>query len=154
MNIELRNLKSVAAMSEETTCFTADIYIDGKRAGVARNSGRGEPTLLRFDDHNVARRFEQFCEALPPVDISLPWQPPLSVNMDAELYIDQLVETALRDRKLQRLARKSLVFRTQDQPVGEWHVLSRAYSPEEAAELRRQHGAALVEIYNERKQNA
>ena len=37
MNIELRKLKIVESMSEETTAFTADIYVDGYKSGYAKN---------------------------------------------------------------------------------------------------------------------
>lgn len=41
MQIELRKLKVVAALSEETTCYTAEIWIDGARTFLASNRGHG-----------------------------------------------------------------------------------------------------------------
>lgn len=41
MHIELRKLKIVAALSEETTCYTAEIWVDGERAFLASNHGHG-----------------------------------------------------------------------------------------------------------------
>lgn len=46
MNIELKNIKYFAAGSEETDCFVATIYIDGKKAGDARNDGHGGSTFI------------------------------------------------------------------------------------------------------------
>lgn len=46
---ELRHLSVAENLSEETTAFSADIYIDGVRAGYVRNSGHGGgnyPTVL------------------------------------------------------------------------------------------------------------
>ena len=37
-------------MSEETTAFTTDIYIDGVRVGYCRNSGKGEGNYPRIDN--------------------------------------------------------------------------------------------------------
>lgn len=39
--IELRKLKIVRALSEETTCYTAEIWIDGRIAFHASNRGHG-----------------------------------------------------------------------------------------------------------------
>jgi len=46
---ELRGVEVSKALSEETTAFSADIYIDGHRAGHVRNNGQGEgnfPVIL------------------------------------------------------------------------------------------------------------
>ena len=42
MNIELKNVKIYAGLSEETIAFNASVYIDGKKVGEAKNSGHGE----------------------------------------------------------------------------------------------------------------
>lgn len=41
MNIEVKNYKRYPALSEETEAYSATVYIDGKRAGEARNDGHG-----------------------------------------------------------------------------------------------------------------
>ncbi len=40
-NLSLKNLKFHEDMSEETPCFSADLYQDGKLIAHVRNSGRG-----------------------------------------------------------------------------------------------------------------
>lgn len=40
-NVELKNLKYAAFASEETSCFEATVYIDGKRFCMASNQGQG-----------------------------------------------------------------------------------------------------------------
>ena len=42
-SIEIKNLKLNTHFSQETHCFTATVYIDGKRAFSAENEGRGGP---------------------------------------------------------------------------------------------------------------
>lgn len=44
MKIELRKISVNHRVSEETLCFAADIWIDGKRVGYARNHGQGGET--------------------------------------------------------------------------------------------------------------
>lgn len=41
MEIELKKIKIVDEMSDETTCFCADVWIDGKFEGRVQNSGQG-----------------------------------------------------------------------------------------------------------------
>lgn len=48
MKIELRKIRINTRMSEETTCFSADIYLDGKLAGEAMNRGHGGETEIRL----------------------------------------------------------------------------------------------------------
>ncbi|MDK8187418.1 MULTISPECIES: hypothetical protein [Sphingomonas] len=46
MHIELRKLKIVAALSEETTCYSAEIWVDGQRAFLASNHGHGAADMF------------------------------------------------------------------------------------------------------------
>lgn len=55
MKIELRRLKIVERMSQETTCFIADVYIDGKKVGTAQNEGCGGSTNVAIDAATSAR---------------------------------------------------------------------------------------------------
>lgn len=41
MKFELKNVKVHPDMSEETTCFSASLYVDGKRCYIAQNNGHG-----------------------------------------------------------------------------------------------------------------
>ena len=41
MKITVKNLKVAEFASEETLCFTATVYIDGKMAFTAKNDGHG-----------------------------------------------------------------------------------------------------------------
>jgi len=41
MKFTLKNVKYFASMSEETHCFTATIYVDGKRLSTVKNGGFG-----------------------------------------------------------------------------------------------------------------
>ena len=46
MKIEVKNIKTNMAFSEETICFKADIYVDGKKVMYAENNGHGEMTYI------------------------------------------------------------------------------------------------------------
>jgi len=65
-SIELKNVKVYVGMSQETTAFTASLYIDGKKAADVRNEGRGGDNWPSFADRDLRDRFYAFCESLPP----------------------------------------------------------------------------------------
>jgi len=41
MKIELKNIKHAEFASQETNCYEATIYINGKREGLVSNDGQG-----------------------------------------------------------------------------------------------------------------
>lgn len=58
---EVKNYKDHPDMSDETPCFSCDIYKNGKKIGTARNDGRGGPTMLWGvpDNRNEISTFEK-----------------------------------------------------------------------------------------------
>ena len=47
MKIELKNVKINKMFSEETTCFIADVFINGKKTAYAKNDGCGGNTNIQ-----------------------------------------------------------------------------------------------------------
>lgn len=52
MKLELKNIKYFASGSQETPCYTATLYIDGKKAVYVDNNGHGG-----CDRHHVVKPF-------------------------------------------------------------------------------------------------
>ena len=52
MKIELKNIKLAQFASQETNCYQASIYVDGKKSGTVRNDGQGGADLLCSSDHS------------------------------------------------------------------------------------------------------
>ena len=70
MKIELKNIKFYERMSEETNAFTADLYVNGKKVGYAKNEGHGGCTDYypnSIEDRAVINEAEQYCLGLPPI---------------------------------------------------------------------------------------
>jgi hypothetical protein len=68
MKIELKNVKYAAFASQETSCFEATVYIDGKRAGKVRNEGHGGPNIWdNYDTFDIVDRLDAHAETLPPM---------------------------------------------------------------------------------------
>ena len=56
--VELKAVKILQSLSEETICFTANIYVNGKKAGWAKNTGNGGSNHYRFEERAVQTAVE------------------------------------------------------------------------------------------------
>ena len=126
MKIELKKIQIFNAMSEETTAFHAEIYVDGKKVGYAKNDGRGGSTdCCHYDGHKeLFRQAEAFCLTLPPIKYpaahgceAFEWK------MDLEAFVDQLIEDELKkkdDKKLEKQMEKGFLI----EPAADWGGVS------------------------------
>lgn len=58
MNITLKNLKYAEFASEETHCFEATVYVDGKSVGRVSNDGRGGCNTYDFDARELSEHIK------------------------------------------------------------------------------------------------
>lgn len=93
MKIELKNIKFSETFSEETNCFNADLYIDGKKVGYTKNQGRGGNTSYnsypdtKNENRDIIIKVEQYCKTLPKIDFS-----GFSIDSNLESQIDNIFE--------------------------------------------------------------
>ena len=62
MKLTVKNYKRVEWASEETECFQASLYLDGKRIGSADNEGRGGPNHYDFVSPEAKQSFDAAVE--------------------------------------------------------------------------------------------
>lgn len=96
MKIELKNVKFYERMSEETNAFTADIFVNGKNVGYAKNDGCGGCTNYQHNsakDREIIDAAEKYCLTLPPINYGT-----FKVDMNLENKIDQLFEEWLKSK--------------------------------------------------------
>lgn len=67
MKIELKNIKVNLAFSEETTCFIADVFVNGIKTAYAKNDGHGGNSFYTAYEgkRELLREAEAFAETLP-----------------------------------------------------------------------------------------
>jgi hypothetical protein len=86
MKLELKNIKHTSWASEETHCYQASLYVDGKPVAIVSNDGRGgadrdyphgqfRPPLKDFTDvggdyPSVMRKVHEYFDGLPPSPFS------------------------------------------------------------------------------------
>lgn len=111
MKIELKNIKIMASLSEETTCYSATVYVDGKAAFAASNRGHGGGDDYRplpgYDgpcEHDISL---WLCNNIPPSPSSFGGEP---LEYDLELLVGELIERHERQQALSRLLKKIVVL--------------------------------------------
>lgn len=85
MSITVKNVKIAEFMSEETLCFTATVYQDGKRIGEAKNDGHGGCTFVYLDN---PREYENV------------------YNVDLEEKVDELVYAIDAERQNKKILKQ------------------------------------------------
>lgn len=133
MIIELKNIAISPSLSQKSTAFRAEVWVNNYRAAIATNAGRGDITHLQPQDFTGLRILKEAREwvaaQLPPVDpgsanagetISQK-QDPLTTHVDGLLLRHQqgLAITELH-RKIGSRMRQSIVFGVPDQSFREY----------------------------------
>ena len=110
MKIELRNIKHAAFASEETYCFSATVYVDGKKAGSARNAGKGGATDVWPPE--LEARLNAYAATLPYIDIGpvAHCGAAMEIRQTAETLIDDLLGDWLLERDLKRALSSRVLF--------------------------------------------
>lgn len=110
MKVELKKVKHFPSMSEETECFQASIYIDGKEVGFAEDRGCGGCIDYRFNDKAVGERFEAYAKSLPSTTFDMEGHDPIVVESSGETVIGDLLNEYLKakeeKKEAARLAKK------------------------------------------------
>lgn len=114
MKVELKSIKHFESMSEETNCFTANIYIDGIKVGYAKNGGYGGCTDYHIQPPELADKFNAWAKTLPPHKF-MAGDKELEVKSDGEMVIDNLVEEFLKlkdQKRIEKIAAKQKALNT------------------------------------------
>ena len=99
MNIELKSFKHYERLSDETNCFTANIYVNGIKCGTAENRGFGGETDYSSDGRmgsiELIKQAEQYCLGLPSETIVI-GDRTITIDMNFCSYIDNLVDKMVK----------------------------------------------------------
>ena len=115
MKVELKNIKYAAFASQETHCFEATLYVDGRRRGTVSNEGHGGSNY--YSDFSVERELDEYAKTLPKESVTFN-----GVAHEFAKSGDSLVDEALTDyltRKELRSKMRSKVMFVQDEQLWE-----------------------------------
>jgi hypothetical protein len=149
-NVELKKVKIARFMSEDSTAFTAELWVDGNLIGHVKNSGQGGNNLLDPADwtpegHAKVREFEEWCETQPPSVFE-----GHSLSMNSDLFLGLLIEDYEENAMLKRRCKKHMLVKLVEHAGGEFAQYTAPYTPAFAARVKASEGDKLVEIINER----
>ncbi|MBV7408748.1 hypothetical protein [Maritimibacter sp. DP1N21-5] len=115
MKIELKNIKYSSFASQETNCYDAALYIDGRKIGNVGNTGTGgsdyfypsaNPSIHQNRDAHA--RADAWCKAnLPAVELGEGFDP---VPADLELHCGALLDDYLLTRDLRSNLKRKVLF--------------------------------------------
>lgn len=105
MKIEVKNIKFYERLSEETNCFTADVYIDGKKAAYAKNDGQGGCTFY----HAYDLKYRPLIEAAEAYAKTLPDK---TTNLFGKSYtykqtLESIIDDACTDNIVEKEQKKA-----------------------------------------------
>lgn len=144
MELQLKKLKVSASLSEETLAFTADVYLDGRLVGRAKNDGGGGMVLFHATESTAAaacQAFHAHLESLPPrIDDGLDLQP-RCIEDAIEASAESTHQAQSVRAQIKRLMKNYTVFLTRD---GELMSATSKGPAIEANVMRRHPGARLL----------
>ena len=106
MKIELKAIQYAAFSSEETSCYSANLYIDDRKIGTVDNDGRGGCDRF-LGDHAAFAAADAWCKANLPR-----WQhDERSFETDLEMRCAQLLNNWIAARDLKTAFRTKVVMR-------------------------------------------
>jgi hypothetical protein len=107
--VELRSVEYSERMSEETSYFIAQLYIDGKKHGVVQNDGHGG--CHRYETRDAEIALAEIARAADPeIEERL-------VCLEADSLVDEALERFLKERDMARYRRrmqKEILFKKAD----------------------------------------
>jgi hypothetical protein len=109
MNITLKNIKHSETFSEETHCFTATVYLDGKPAFGVKNDGHGGSNMY----YSVPNGTNHVHALVEDIDKELGKEKVLSGFDDVppmdnclEFVVGELIDNWLIDKEIKRCLKK------------------------------------------------
>lgn len=108
MKIELKRFEYNEVLSEGSNSFTADLVIDGRKAGIASNNGSGELTTylpLNEEGQQLIEKAEAYTRKLPSEVLNEMGIKP-GAEMSLEKFIDRLVYRQITEKDAEKIRNK------------------------------------------------
>jgi hypothetical protein len=118
-NIELKNIKHTAWMSEETHCYQATLYVDGVKWGTVSNQGQGGCDDFHSEtksDADFAELNSRIKETYEPYEYE-----GTTLKQNLETVCGDLVNQWLRDKDFNRAMKAKVLF-TKPDVRGVWQL--------------------------------
>jgi hypothetical protein len=136
MRLTVKNYKRVEWASEETDCFTATLYLDGKKIGTARNDGHGGGDFYDFVSKQAQADFDEATnEWVETVKDDPKWQLDDGTSFAGqETFVGEACMNYRREREMKRALKKCATVVRFERPEG-WMTAIVTYFLPQAAEV-------------------
>ena len=132
MNLELKNIKHTAWASEETNCYQASVYLDGKPLAIVDNDGRGgcdrQNAHPSFKKENFRKSFFDIMTEIDDYFKGLPKKKydDFELDMDLELWCGEQLSKWKCSKTLRRNLNKGSMIQDADGELYHWkeHIAS------------------------------
>ena len=115
MKLQLKNIYLNERFSEETNCFKADLFVNGKKIAYCENDGHGGCTnyqAYKVELLETLKSVEDFCLTLPPMVYD--WNgKQMVIKMNLEHWIDKEIEATLikkQEKKIDKDCAKAICY--------------------------------------------
>jgi len=108
MKFTLKKIRYMASLSQETSCYSADLYVDGKKIGEVANDGHGGPDSFHGDQAAYAMASAWVAENHPPLVFGE--NDEHSVKADIEIVCGQLLDDHLLGKALKKELKRSVLY--------------------------------------------
>jgi hypothetical protein len=120
MNLEMKSIKHFASGSQETYCYTAVVYLDGKPFADVSNDGHGGCDYVHPHDKSPLTKvqgawrkkydeIEEYFASLPNLDVGVHDWMPEGLSQSFELWCGEQVTNFLDKKELKRLMNRCVV---------------------------------------------
>lgn len=111
---ELKNFKYLEELSEETTCFSAMLYVNEQKLAECKNEGHGGSTCVDIlkNREEFGKEVEDFLKTQPKKKIP---EYGIELDINLEYIVDKLVDDCILAKELQKIEKKAknhLVFKS------------------------------------------
>lgn len=152
MEITLHNITHNLRLSQETNAFTADVWINGKKAGTAENAGHGGETCVYLHPKELQQEAEAYARSLPPLDLGEGTLIPTTLDMLVDDLLTQHLHNNAVAKQKKRWCKKHVVYRVKGDPEDEYRTMqldNGAFTDRQRKYLIDKYGDQLVEIVND-----
>ena len=129
MKIEIKNIKFSGFATQETHCFQATVYIDGKKSFITSNEGHGgcndyQPCGKSADRKTVYAQIKAIDEILSKEKVKFGEDDKYEIENSLEIVIGNLMNEWLTEKEVKKTLKKITYFRD-----GNVYTLPAKYKP-------------------------
>ena len=125
MKIELKNVTYNKRLSQETSAYAADVWIDGVKRGSVQNAGHGGADM--FYPYTLGDELNDYAKTLPAKDFH-----GTKITQNAEIVLGELLNIHLATKDLQRIMKTKTLFTVAD---GKMYTVKGSTAPADAVKV-------------------